>query len=192
MEIPRLAGCSRDMRGDGDIARAKALDDEACARRLDLLYRSHAGRLKQRIRAEVGSSDEASDLVQEAFSRLAGSALGGQVLQPAAFLNRIVRNLLIDRRRRASARPPHVALEPDTDVPVRADQADALEYEQMKARYRAIVESLPPRTREVFLLHRMDELSYRAIAERLDIGVRTVEWHIAEAIVRIAKELDAK
>jgi RNA polymerase sigma-70 factor (ECF subfamily) len=179
------------MRGEEDIAGSKVLDEDH-ARHLELLYRSHAGKLHRRLRSEVGSSDEARDLVQEAFSRLAGSKLRGQVLQPAAFLNRIVRNLLIDRRRRASARPPHLALEPDTDVPVRADQADALEYRQMKARYRAIVESLPPRTREVFLLHRVDGLGYRDIAERLDISVRTVEWHVAEAIIRIAKGLDAR
>ena len=189
MWFPPPAERLRDMRGDEDIAHSAASAGGG-TRELDLLYRSQAGRIRRRVRAEVGSSDEASDLVQEAFSRLAGSTSDG-LRNPAAFLSRIVSNLLIDRRRRLSARPPHVALEPDCDVPVRADQADALEYEQMKARYRAVVERLPPRTREVFLLHRVDDLSYREIASRLDISIRTVEWHIAEAIVRIAKGLDA-
>jgi RNA polymerase sigma-70 factor (ECF subfamily) len=44
--------------------------------------------------------------------------------------------------------------------------------------------------REVFILHRLQELSYKEIAARLDISVRTVEWHIAEAIVRISRGLD--
>ena len=44
--------------------------------------------------------------------------------------------------------------------------------------------------REVFLLHRVDGLSYKDIALQLGISVRTVEWHIAEAIVRIGRGLD--
>lgn len=161
-------------------------------RHVDLLYRDRAGALQRRIRAQVGSSEEASDIVQEAFSRLLGARSGPSVRNPGAFLNRIVRNLLIDRSRRAAVQPHHVALEPDTEISVPPDQGQALELKQMRQRYRDIVASLPPRTREVFLLHRIEELGYREIAERLDISIRTVEWHIAQAIYRIGKELDGE
>jgi RNA polymerase sigma-70 factor (ECF subfamily) len=60
----------------------------------------------------------------------------------------------------------------------------------MQDRYREIVATLPNRMREVFLLHRVDELGYKEIAAHLGISVRTVEWHIAEAIIRISKGLD--
>jgi RNA polymerase sigma-70 factor (ECF subfamily) len=161
-------------------------------RHVDLLYRHQAGPLQRRIRAHVGSSDEARDLVQEAFSRLLGARHGPSLRNPGAFLNRIVRNLLIDRSRRSAARPPLVCLEADTDIAVPPDQGRALELEQMRRRYREIVDSLPPRTRDVFLLHRVDELGYRDIAERLDISIRTVEWHVAQAIYRIGRELDGE
>jgi RNA polymerase sigma-70 factor (ECF subfamily) len=52
------------------------------------------------------------------------------------------------------------------------------------------VAGLPPRTREVFLMHRVEELGYKAIAARLGISVRTVEWHVAEAVARLARDLD--
>lgn len=158
--------------------------------RVERLYRDTAGTLQRRIRAHVGSPEEASDLVHEAFARLLGARTGPSLRSPAAFLNRIVRNLLIDRSRRNAARPPLVALEQDCAIAVAADQGQALELDQMRQRYRQVVDALPPRTREVFLLHRVDELGYREIAERLDISVRTVEWHIAQAIYRIGKELD--
>jgi RNA polymerase sigma-70 factor (ECF subfamily) len=60
----------------------------------------------------------------------------------------------------------------------------------MRRRYREAVDALPSRMREVFLLHRVDGVAYKEIAARLDISVRTVEWHIAEAIVRIGRGLD--
>jgi RNA polymerase sigma factor (sigma-70 family) len=188
---PLPAGSSREMGQDGDIAASGEQPFEDDSHRLvDLLYRDRAGALQRRIRAQVGSPEEASDLVQEAFSRLLGARAGASLRNPGAFLNRIVRNLLIDRSRRNAVRPPLVPLESETAVAVPADQGDALELAQMHQRYREIVDDLPPRTREVFLLHRVDELGYREIADRLDISIRTVEWHIAQAIYRIGRELD--
>lgn len=157
-----------------------------------LLYRECAPKLRRRIRGRVGSDDEASDLVQDAFARLLGARPTEGLRAPGAFLNRIVRNLLIDRSRRLSARPPHVPLDTEAEFAVAPEQAEFIELEQMRRRYRDVVETLPPRMREVFVLHRIDGLSYKQIATRLDISVRTVEWHIAEAIVRISRGLDAE
>jgi RNA polymerase sigma-70 factor (ECF subfamily) len=158
-------------------------------RPIDLLYRDEAATLRKRLRARLGSSEDAGDLVQEAFARLLGARASTGVRDPAAFLNRIVRNLLIDRSRRQSARPPHLALL-DSDVAVPPAQCEILELEQMRDRYREIVQALPERMREVFILHRIEGLSYKEIAARLDISARTVEWHIAQAIVRISRGLD--
>jgi RNA polymerase sigma-70 factor (ECF subfamily) len=159
---------------------------------LDLLYRDHAPRLRRRLRTRVGSHEEANDLVQDAFARLLGARSLSRVRDPGAFLNRIVRNLLIDRSRRASVRPPHVPFGPGEEIAVASDQGQEIELEQMRKRYRELVALLPPRTREVFILHRIDGHSYRDIAARLDISVRTVEWHVAQAIVRISRGLDGE
>lgn len=167
-----------------------ALDRSSARSDLDLLYRNHAPGLRRRLRARVRSHDEANDLVQDAFARLLGARSLARVRDPGAFLNRIVRNLLIDRSRRLSARPPHVSIVDEIAVP--PDQGQAIEVEQMRQRYRDLVALLPPRTREVFVLHRIDGVGYKEIAERLDISVRTVEWHVAQAIVRISKGLDGE
>ena len=167
-----------------------ALDGPSARSDLDLLYRNHAPGLRRRLRARVRSHDEANDLVQDAFARLLGSRSLARVRDPGAFLNRIVRNLLIDRSRRLSARPPHVSIVDEIAVP--PDQGQAIEVEQMRQRYRDLVALLPPRTRDVFLLHRIEGVGYKEIAERLDISIRTVEWHVAQAIVRISKGLDGE
>jgi RNA polymerase sigma factor (sigma-70 family) len=161
-------------------------------RRVGLLYRDHAPRLRRRLRAELKSSEDASDILHEAFARLLGADGLDRVLQPEAFLNRILRNLLIDRSRRLATRAIHVGIDDEPAIGVPPDQSQAIEAEQMRQRYRDVVASLPERMREVFLLHRVEQLSYKQIAERLGISVRTVEWHIAEAIVRIGKGLDAE
>ena len=52
------------------------------------------------------------------------------------------------------------------------------------------IEALPPLTRVVFLLHRVDDLSYDAIARRLSIGVPAVESGLADALYRLCCILD--
>ncbi len=163
---------------------------DGAQQRVALLYRDHAAKLRRRLRAQVGSGEEASDLVQDAFARLLGAASLERLREPEAFLNRIVRNLLIDRSRRLATRAAHVPIDDSAEAAVAPRQAEMIELEQMRARYRELVASLPARMREVFILHRIEELSYKEIAARFNISVRTVEWHIAEAIVRISKGLD--
>ncbi|NLS26380.1 hypothetical protein S2M10_13620 [Sphingomonas sp. S2M10] len=41
------------------------------------------------------------------------------------------------------------------------------------------------------MLHRAEELEYKLIAELLGISIRTVEWHMAQALIRISKSFDA-
>ena len=46
-------------------------------------------------------------------------------------------------------------------------------------------------TREVFLLHRLDNLDYREIAERLEIDVAEVERRMASALVHLVEASEA-
>lgn len=62
--------------------------------------------------------------------------------------------------------------------------------QDMLALYEAAVDQLPPLTRLVFLLHRVDDLPYEQIADRLAIESRAVECCIAEALVMIRAFVD--
>ncbi len=57
------------------------------------------------------------------------------------------------------------------------------------ARVEAAILSLPPITREVFILHRFDDLGYERIARRLGISVEEVTSHMADAILHLHLEL---
>ena len=50
------------------------------------------------------------------------------------------------------------------------------------ARIEAAIASLPPITREVFILHRFDDLGYERIARRLGLSVNDVTMHMVTAI----------
>ncbi len=50
------------------------------------------------------------------------------------------------------------------------------------------IDQLPPRCREVFMLSRYEELSYKEIAARLDISIKTVENQMGKAL-RVLRDL---
>jgi RNA polymerase sigma-70 factor, ECF subfamily len=59
--------------------------------------------------------------------------------------------------------------------------SEQLEEKELAETVSEVVESLPGRTRLVFVLHRDDGLSYSEIAEVLEISVKTVENQMARA-----------
>ena len=133
-------------------------------------------------RVARASDDDAEDLLHSAFVRLAEYRERASVVNPAAFLVRTAANLAVDERRRRARR------ETVTDVAELLEIADEqpLQSEVLAARERlqrvmAGLESLGPRTREIFLMHRIEGLKYREIADRLGVTVSAVEKHIAKA-----------
>lgn len=54
---------------------------------------------------------------------------------------------------------------------------------------RGAFDALPRRTRKVFWLHRVDDLSYAQIAERLGITIEEVQTEIANALYGIDRLL---
>ncbi|HTU12639.1 MAG TPA: sigma factor-like helix-turn-helix DNA-binding protein [Allosphingosinicella sp.] len=49
---------------------------------------------------------------------------------------------------------------------------------------------LPPVTREVFRLHRVEGLDYAEVAARLGMTALEVERHVAEALYELARRVD--
>lgn len=71
-----------------------------------------------------------------------------------------------------------------------AQQPDLrLECQELDSRLNAIINSLPKRQKEVYLLHRNQGLKYAEIAEKLNISVNTIENHMSGALKSIRKKL---
>lgn len=159
---------------------------------LDQLFRTEAPRLTQYFRRRIGNGDDAVDLVQEAFLRLAGAQPMEGLRNPKAYLQRIARNLLFNRSKRAEQKlvATQLPVGADREIAVAPDQSHAIEANDLIRLYRRAVDSLTPRTREVFLLHRVDELSYKEIAARLEISVSTVQYHMVNALLHISQILE--
>jgi RNA polymerase sigma factor (sigma-70 family) len=157
---------------------------------LDDLYRLHGPRLL-RFFARRADRQDATDLVQESFVRFASSeACRDQTVEcPEAYLNQIATNLLRDRAKSALQRSlaSHV---PADEVPLTGpDLIAALEARDRLNRLQNALMRLKPKTRDIFLAHRLDGLSYKQIAERSGLSIKGVEWHMTKAIDHLDRAL---
>lgn len=157
---------------------------------LDDLYRVHGPRLLRYFSRRADRQD-AGDLVHESFVRFANSdARRERAIEcPEAYLNRIATNLLRDRAKSALQRSlaSHVAAD---DVPLAGPNlVTALEARDKLNRLQTALMRLKPKTREIFLAHRLDGLSYKQIAERSGLSVKGVEWHMTKAIDHLDRVL---
>lgn len=57
-----------------------------------------------------------------------------------------------------------------------------MEEAELKGRLENAIQALPEKCRIVFMLNRMDEMSYAEVAEHLNISVKTVENQIGKAL----------
>ena len=64
-----------------------------------------------------------------------------------------------------------------------------IEYKEMEGKLNEIIESLPDRQKEVYLLHKVEGLKYSEIAEKLNISVNTIENHMSRALKTIRERL---
>ena len=157
---------------------------------LDDLYRVHGPRLLRYFSRRADRQD-AGDLVHESFVRFANSdACRERAIEcPEAYLNQIATNLLRDRAKSAVQRSlaSHVAAD---EVPLAGpDLVAALEARDKLNRLQTALMRLKPKTREIFLAHRLDGLSYKQIAERSGLSVKGVEWHMTKAIDHLERVL---
>ena len=158
--------------------------------RLSVLYREHSTRLIRHLARQTGCSEIARELVHDAFLRFLGlaPARAAGIDHPTAYLQRISTNLLRDWGRSC-------AREGSSDTPQFAresvvDQVAVLESRDTLRRLEAAISKLKPKTRAIFLAHRLDGLSYAEIAELTGLSVKGVEKQMSKAIAKIDRLLD--
>lgn len=141
-------------------------------------------------RASVPAA-ELDDLAQEVFLRLLRYSEKTAVENPLGYLLRIAGNVASEWRERARISKPHdqewlndLLIEPDQEPENSVGQAGS------DANVQAAVDKLPPRQRQVLLLRVNEGLTYKQIAERLELSPRVVLRDLSRAYSQLRTRLD--
>lgn len=138
-------------------------------------------------RQHTGNHADAQDVVQEAVIRFWPRR--AEASDPPAFLAACVRNGAIDfarrrSRRRARESAARIAAEPMLESPLEQNERrDAIE---------AALTHLPPEQREVVVMKVWAGLTFRQIAEALDIPANTAASRYRYALEALKKQLDGE
>lgn len=147
--------------------------------------------LRSLLRRQGRSREDAEDLIQEAFLRLHIYCQCEEVQQQEAFLARTVRNLSVDWHRKEH-RELYVdeSVETLPLVDLRPTPDEELAVQERLSRVGSILDALAPRTREIFLMHRLEGYGCAQIAEHFGISLSAVEKHIARAVLSIMDAME--
>jgi RNA polymerase sigma-70 factor (ECF subfamily) len=169
-----------------------APDHSAIKEELDVRFRAS---LVAYFMRRTGSQQEAEDLTQETFARLIGSNTFEKADEAKAFVFRVASNLLRDRARAATRlrRFPSVPLDTVAGTDFEPRLVEGLDPERVLiakenlAEVLASLEELGERTKNIFVLFRLEGMKQKAIAAIYGISVSTVEKHVMAAVLHLAK-----
>jgi RNA polymerase sigma-70 factor (ECF subfamily) len=149
-------------------------------------YEASYGRVVATVAALIGDRHEAEDIAQEAFARayIKWSSLGGYD-HPLAWVRKVALRIAIDDRRRRGRLNGLVAkLSVQRQAPSPEPGQD-VSFTPLGSALAA----LPPREREVMVLHYLADMPVDAIARERGLPVGTVKTRLAAGRQRLEQEL---
>ena len=149
------------------------MDTQNWGRELENIFVHQRPRLCCVATRILGSADQADDVVQDAYLKISEAKTLFEVKQPISYVSRVVRNLAIDRCRRAAFESALFAKEEEGDSASFASNSPetiAIDRQALAQVVKALDE-LPERTRCAFELYRSGRYTQREVA--LQLGIST-------------------
>jgi RNA polymerase sigma factor (sigma-70 family) len=164
----------------------KNYDDELLA-----IFSGHETQIRRYLRSKTRTIEDAEDLVQEAWIKLARNGAAA-IVAPIPYLMRIARSLALDHSRLERRRLGRRVVADILDfADERAGPEKIVEDRDQLRRLIAIIDELPPRQRQMLTASRLRQRTHAEIAETFSVSVRTVEMEIRKACDYCDQRLNA-
>jgi RNA polymerase sigma-70 factor (ECF subfamily) len=144
----------------------------------------HDALLRGWLHRLVPAGLDPDDIAQEAYARLASLPSVAHVTQPKAYLFQVAKSLIWEHLRRSRV-VDIVAMADFDHLPALIEEMSPeriISGREELERVFCAVKALPAACRQVFELRKFEDLTQRAIAERLGISESSVEKHLSRAL----------
>ena len=143
------------------------------------------------LRRNWRNQSDIPDLVQDVYVRVYEAASKSLPDNPKSFVFSTAHNLLVDRVRRDKIVAIEFAAQLE-DLGVALDEPgpdrSAIARDDLR-KLQQVLDDLPPRTRAVVIMRRVEGLSRSDIAKQLGISEVTIKWHLNEGLRALADAL---
>ncbi|MHA4871586.1 sigma-70 family RNA polymerase sigma factor [Duganella sp. PWIR1] len=160
------------------------MSDAQAHQQISLLYHEHHGWLAQWLSHKLRCRDLGADLAQDTFMRVLGGRLPLDLREPRAYLTTVAKGLLISHLRRQQLEQAYLEALAVMPEPFQPSPEERLAVLESLIEIDAILDRLPAKARQVFLLAQLDGLSYAEICAALSISLSTVKRHMVLAFQR--------
>lgn len=151
---------------------------------LKALYLAHRGEIQAYLDRRLRCKETAADLTQDTFIRLSEQMSRTRIENFRAYLFSSARNLFIDHTRRQEHRKSEpLDLQDMSEAEQRTPTLEqaAIANQQLSA-LNEVIQNMPAPCREVFLMVRVEGLTYVEIGERLGISSKTAFSRMVRAL----------
>lgn len=151
----------------------------------EVFFKRYYGPLVNYIRTHTHDLQLAEDIVQQVFTNLWSDRHNIKIETSAkGYLYTVSYRAYIDYYRKAKQKKIFFGELKEKTLRNSISEDNELTNERVK-RLKAIIETLPPRCKEILLLNKMTGLKYKEISEQLNISKKTVEAQMRVAYIKI-------
>ena len=170
-----------------NIIHELAKDNETA---IEELFHYYYPRLSSFSRSFLKIEDDIDDILQEVFVKIWQNR---KKINSAAtfnsFIFTITRNLLLNELRSRLNNEKTKEEIRSLSLAKEYSSMEQIEYRDLKEKVDNLVNELPERQKEIFILSRTEGLSHKEIAEKLRIKTKTVEYHISQSVKHLKDKL---
>lgn len=160
----------------------------------DMLYRKYSKRIFNFAFSILKTVEESENIVQDVFLNLWENrhrVEKGSTVKYYIFT--IAHNTSISIIRKKASETHYIDYLKSLRLnqePVNQESEDSEQkYNELTIKLNEIINQLPPRQKEVYILHKVEGLKYQEVADRLHISINTIETHMSRALKTIQKKL---
>ncbi|MET6998642.1 RNA polymerase sigma factor [Chitinophaga defluvii] len=154
---------------------------------IEALFKAYFPMVCKTIYRLVQDAPVAEDLAQELFIKIWNKRNSLQDIYFKAYLHKSAINMALDYLDKTRRKGQHTPLD-ETMVLVQSAHSGQ-NIQQTKIHIQEAINRLPEKCREIFILSRYEEMSYREIADTLNISVKTVENQVITALKKLRVSL---
>jgi len=154
------------------------------------LFDTHFDAIRRYLYYRSGDQVLSTDLAQDTFMRIWEKQLNPDPIKDAGLLYKIAGDLFISHFRRAQ-KGREIILELKVEIS-QGSPEEELQYKELKGKYERVLGEMPENQRTVFLMSRMEQLTYQEIADRLSLSVKAIEKRMSTALTLLRKELKSQ
>jgi RNA polymerase sigma-70 factor (ECF subfamily) len=125
----------------------------------------------------------AEDLVQEAFTVLWENCARVSPPLAKAYLYKVALNASLKRIQKEKLQSNATGI--NLEIVDHEDPVFKIEHQELAVKLQSAIAALPEGQREVFLMNRMDKLTYLEIADTLGVSVKSVEKRMHKALLKL-------